>query len=118
MSITSRRMINLAGFAACAAMMGYALYAEHRLMLAPCPLCVFQRVAVIALGSVFLLAAFVVPERRGSRLAAGLIGVIAAIGAGVAGRHVWLKSLPPEEAPFISGCGSTPPTCGAARRTW
>lgn len=102
MSITSRRMINLAGFVACAAMMGYALYAEHRLMLAPCPLCVFQRVAVIALGSVFLLAAFVVPERRGSRLVAGLIGAIAAIGAGVAGRHVWLQSLPPEEVP---ACG-------------
>jgi protein dithiol:quinone oxidoreductase len=102
MSITDRRLINLAGFAACVAMMAYALYAEHRLLLAPCPLCVFQRVAVIALGIVFLLAAFVVPRGRRSKLIAGLIGVIAAIGAGVAGRHVWLQSLPPEEVP---ACG-------------
>jgi protein dithiol:quinone oxidoreductase len=102
MSITDRRLVNLAGFAACAALMAYALYAEHRLLLAPCPLCVFQRVAVIALGIVFLLAAFVVPRGRGSKLIAGLIGVIAAIGAGVAGRHVWLQSLPPDEVP---ACG-------------
>jgi protein dithiol:quinone oxidoreductase len=102
MSITGRRMINLAGFAACAAMMGYALYAEHRLLLAPCPLCVFQRVAVIALGIVFLLAALLAPRGRGSKVLAGLIGVIAAIGAGVAGRHVWLQSLPPDEVP---ACG-------------
>ena len=102
MSITGRRMINLAGFAACAAMMAYALYAEHHLLLAPCPLCVFQRMAVIALGIVFLLAALIAPRRRGSKAIAGLLGVIAAIGAGVAARHVWLQSLPPEEVP---ACG-------------
>ena len=100
--ITSRRMVNLAGFAACAAMMAYALYAEHRLLLAPCPLCVFQRVAVIALGIVFLLAALVNLRGRGGIAMAGLIGVIAAAGAGVAARHVWLQSLPPDRVP---ACG-------------
>lgn len=28
-----------------------------------------------------------------------LIGLVAAIGAGIAGRHVWLQHLPPEQAP-------------------
>ena len=94
--------MNLAGFAACAALMAYALYAEHKLLLAPCPLCVFQRVAVIALGIVFLLAALT-PARRSLRIAqAGLIGLIAAAGAGIAGRHVWLQSLPPDRVP---ACG-------------
>jgi disulfide bond formation protein DsbB len=96
------RIMNLAGFAACDALMAYALYAEHKLLLAPCPLCVFQRVAVIALGIVFLLAALT-PARRSLRIAqAGLIGLIAAAGAGIAGRHVWLQSLPPDRVP---ACG-------------
>jgi disulfide bond formation protein DsbB len=97
-----KRIMNLAGFAACAALMAYALYAEHKLLLAPCPLCVFQRMAVIALGIVFLLAA-VTPARRPVGIAhAVLIGLVAAIGAGIAGRHLWLQSLPPDKVP---ACG-------------
>jgi len=94
--------MNVAGFAACAALMTYALYAEHGLLLEPCPLCVFQRIAVIVLGIVFLLAA-VTPAGRAFRVThAVLIGLVAAIGAGIAGRHVWLQSLPPDEVP---ACG-------------
>ena len=37
--------------------MGFALYSQHVLLLDPCPLCVLQRVAVIGLGVVFLIAA-------------------------------------------------------------
>jgi disulfide bond formation protein DsbB len=96
------RIMNLAGFAACAALMAYALYAEHRLLLPPCPLCVFQRVAVIALGIVFLLAALTRAGRSLRIAHAGLIGLIAVVGAGIAGRHVWLQSLPPEKVP---ACG-------------
>jgi disulfide bond formation protein DsbB len=94
--------MNVAGFAACAALMTYALYAEHGLLLEPCPLCVFQRIAVIVLGIVFLLAA-VTPAGRSFRVThAVLIGLVAAIGAGIAGRHVWLQSLPPDKVP---ACG-------------
>jgi disulfide bond formation protein DsbB len=82
--------------------MAYALYAEYGLLLEPCPLCVFQRIAVIVLGIVFLLAA-VTPAGRAFRVThAVLIGLVAAIGAGIAGRHVWLQSLPPDEVP---ACG-------------
>ncbi|MEX2124131.1 MAG: disulfide bond formation protein B [Woeseia sp.] len=102
MNITRVRTMNLAGFAACAGMMAYALYAEHRLLLAPCPLCVFQRVAVIALGIVFLLAALQQPRRPGRVVYAGLIGLAAAAGAAIAGRHVWLQSLPADQVP---ACG-------------
>jgi disulfide bond formation protein DsbB len=102
MNIPGKRFINLIGFAACSGMMAYALYAEHRLLLAPCPLCVFQRVAVIALGIVFLIAALVVARRSGRIVYAGLIGLVAAIGAAIAGRHVWLQNLPAEQVP---ACG-------------
>jgi disulfide bond formation protein DsbB len=52
-----RRPINFAGFLICAALIGYALYAQFKLGLDPCPLCIFQRIGIVALGVVFLIAA-------------------------------------------------------------
>jgi disulfide bond formation protein DsbB len=46
-----------------------------------------------------LLAALHNPERLGRRVYGSLIGVSAAFGALVAGRHVWLQSLPPDQVP-------------------
>ena len=102
MTLPGVRLANIAGFLACAGLMAYALYAEHVLFLMPCPLCVFQRMAVIGLGVIFLLAAIHNPGDLGRRIYAGLIFVAAAAGVGVAGRHVWLQNLPPEEVP---SCG-------------
>lgn len=102
MNIPATRQLNLAGFVACAGMMGYALYAEYGLMLTPCPLCVFQRLAVIAIGVIFLLAALQNPDGWGRRIYAALILVAAGAGVGVAGRHVWLQNLPPDKVP---SCG-------------
>ncbi len=53
MTLPNRRLLNLAGFLACAGMMGFALYAQHVLLLDPCPLCIIQRIATISLGSYF-----------------------------------------------------------------
>ena len=98
----SQRRLNLAGFAACVAMMGYALYSQHFLGLDPCPLCIFQRVAVTLLGLIFLLAAVHGPGRRGS-VVYGVLGSLAAgAGAAIAGRHVWLQNLPADKVP---SCG-------------
>ena len=44
-------------FLFCAGLMAYALYAEHALGLDPCPLCIFQRVAVMAVGITAVIAA-------------------------------------------------------------
>lgn len=102
MNNLSTRQLNLAGFLACAGMMAYALYAEHVLMLMPCPLCVFQRMAVIALGIVFLVAAIHNPAGNGRRVYAALVLLAGGAGVGVAGRHVWLQNLPADEVP---ACG-------------
>lgn len=102
MNLTGRRQLNFAGFFACAGLMAYALYAEHVLLLMPCPLCVFQRMAVIALGVVFLVAALHHPRGGGRRVYAILVLLAAGAGVGVAGRHVWLQNLPPDQVP---SCG-------------
>ena len=102
MKIPASRQLNLVGFAACVGMMSYALYAQHGLMLTPCPLCVFQRMAVIGLGAVFLLAALHHPAGWGRRVYAASILLVAGIGIGVAGRHLWIQNLPPDKVP---SCG-------------
>ncbi|MEL6868671.1 MAG: disulfide bond formation protein B [Pseudomonadota bacterium] len=97
------RMANLLTFVICAAMMGYALYAEHVLELFPCPLCVFQRIAVIGLGAFSLLAALHNP-RGGGRYVYTLLSLVAAgFGIAIAGRHVWLQNLPPDQVPSCGG---------------
>lgn len=98
-SLISPRPLNLLGFTACVALMAAALVLQYIEGLEPCPLCILQRVAVILLGAVFLLAALHNPAATGRRIYAGGCLVISVIGAGIAGRHVWLQHLPPEEVP-------------------
>jgi disulfide bond formation protein DsbB len=98
------RVGNALGAAICAAMLAFALYSEKVLGLAPCPLCMFQRVAILALGIVFLLAALHAPGRTGGRVYAVLIVAAAGAAVAVAARHVYVQSLPP----------GTVPACGAS----
>ena len=102
MTLPGPRLLNLAGFLACAGMMSFALYAQHVLLLDPCPLCVFQRIATISLGLVFLAAAIHGPGRAGARVYALLILLTAGFGVGVATWHVRLQNMPADEVP---GCG-------------
>ena len=102
MELPSKRTLNLLGFAACVAMMAYALFSQHVLGLDPCPLCIFQRVGIVMLGLVFMVAALHDPGDKGSRAYAALVLVAGGGAAGVAGRHVWLQNLPPDKVP---ACG-------------
>lgn len=82
--------------------MAFALYLQHGVGLEPCPLCVFQRVAVIAAGGIALLAALHGPQAGGQRVYAALTALAALAGVIVAGRHVWLQHLPADQVP---ACG-------------
>lgn len=94
-----RRLMNGLGALLCGGLLGYALYAEHVLGLEPCPLCVFQRVAVLALGFVFLAAYVHKPGRTGARVYGGLAVLAAGAGIGFAGRQLWLQGLPADQVP-------------------
>jgi len=98
----SRRQVNGLGAAACAGMMGFALFAQHVMGLEPCPLCILQRVGTVSLGLVFLLAALHDAGRTGARVWGVLLLLTAAVSASVSARHVWLQSLPPDQVP---ACG-------------
>ena len=98
-----RRLINLAGFLACALLLGYAYFAQSQLHLEPCPLCIFQRIGIALLGVVFLAAALHHPRGRGRYGYALLIALAALVTAGVAARHMYVQSLPPGSLP---SCGA------------
>ena len=93
----------LFGFAACAALLAYAVFAQYGQFYEPCPLCIFQRVAMAAVGIIGLAAALHAPKGAAGRRAWGILAFLAAaIGAAIAARHVWLQHLPPEKVP---ACG-------------
>ncbi|MFZ1830548.1 MAG: disulfide bond formation protein B [Candidatus Competibacteraceae bacterium] len=95
----SRQRVNGLGLLICAAGLGFAYYAQFYLGLTPCPLCIFQRLALLAVGLAFLAVTLHRPQDGWAKVYGVLIGLIAAVGAGIAARHVWLQHLPPEEAP-------------------
>lgn len=83
--------------------LGFAYVLEYGFGLEPCPLCILQRVAMFATGVVFLAAVLHAPAGRAGRWSYGLLAILAAgAGAGIAGRHVWLQSLPADQVP---ACG-------------
>lgn len=97
---------NLAGAVVCFALYGYALYAQHVLGFEPCPLCMFQRFGVIALGAAFVLAAgLALPKGRwGGFTAVALVLLATMVAAGVAGRHVYVQAQP---AGTYESCGAS-----------
>jgi protein dithiol:quinone oxidoreductase len=99
----NRRLINFAGAAACLCMLAYAIYTTEVGGLEPCPLCIFQRITVLALGVAFLAAGIHNPRRWGTWVYAGLIGLAALATVGVSARHVYIQSQPPGSIP---ACGA------------
>lgn len=84
---------------------GYALFAQYVLHLDPCPLCVFQRLAFALFGVIALAALVHNPKGLGQRVYSGLLFAAAGLGAGIAGRHVWLQHLPADQVPACGGMG-------------
>ena len=94
-----RRAGYLVGALFCAGLIGFALYLQYQQGEDPCPLCIFQRVAVIASGVIFLLAALHGPGDRGARAYAGLLLLSNGVGGAIATRHVWIQHLPKDQVP-------------------
>jgi protein dithiol:quinone oxidoreductase len=95
---------NFLGFVACAGLLAYAYYAQVVMHLDPCPLCIFQRIGVFALGVVFLIGALHDPAPLGRRVYAVLLALAALATIGIALRHLYIQSLPPDSVP---ACGAS-----------
>jgi disulfide bond formation protein DsbB len=91
------------GFIASFGLVGVALLIQTKYHLEPCPLCISQRIAMMALGVVFLLGVLLNPKRSGRYLHAGLEVIAALVGAAIALRHIWIQANPDK---VMSECGA------------
>jgi len=80
-------------------MIATALIMEHVMGLVPCPLCLMQRVWMIIVGTIAVAA---LAHGRSIGIYPLLGVVTAGIGGGFSIRHLYLQTLPPNEAP---SCG-------------
>jgi disulfide bond formation protein DsbB len=83
--------------------MGFALYAEHALGMKPCPLCIFQRIALMAVGVMALLAWFTQRVRCLQSLLLLASTVFALAGLGFSSWQVYLQYFVPEDK--LPSCG-------------
>jgi disulfide bond formation protein DsbB len=98
--IRPRALLGLV-FAGCTSMLAYGLYLQHVQGLEPCPMCIMQRYAFVAVAAVALVGALHGARRAGLRVYAALMGAAAVAGGGVAARQSWLQHNPPP----INDCG-------------
>lgn len=98
------RGLNLLGVLVCIGLLLYAWYSQSVLGLEPCPLCIFQRIGIAAIGVLFLLAAVQNPHRWGGRVYGVLLLIAALATIGVAARHIWIQSQPPGT---VASCGAS-----------
>ena len=94
------RTLHAVGFTLCvSALLIAILFMERYLGLAPCPLCVLDRIVVGTMALVFALAFVHDPAAMGNRIYAGVNAALGLLGIAIAARHVYLQGLPPGEVP-------------------
>ncbi len=86
--------------AASVALLAFGLYLQHEAGLEPCPMCIVQRYAWMAVALLAATAALI-PGKTVRRVAVGLLVLVALFGAFVAARQSWLQWFPPE----VFACG-------------
>ncbi len=98
----SYRVSFFAGFVFSAGLVAFTLYAQYKLGMDACPLCILQRFMMMVLAVLFLLGALHAPSGAGRWVYISLVVVAALTGGGISARHLWIQSLPPDQVP---SCG-------------
>ncbi|NOZ11997.1 MAG: disulfide bond formation protein B [Gammaproteobacteria bacterium] len=100
MRIPTYRLINTLGLSVCVTAMLFAvLFLQGTLKLEPCPLCIVDRIIIMAIGLVFFIAIVQNPKRTGQRIYSGINLALVSLGLAVGARHVWLQHLPADQVP-------------------
>ncbi len=98
------RFAYFTAFLCVCAMLGVTYYLQFFANFKPCPLCILQRCALVAMGCVFFFGALLRLEKSGKLTLSALAYLFALLGALLAARQVWIQHLPP----------NTSPDCGAS----
>ncbi|NNM58186.1 MAG: disulfide bond formation protein B [Legionellales bacterium] len=86
----------------CLGLIGFAIYLQTVMSLAPCPLCEIQRLVFLLIAFVSVIALLLKPSYKGICWFSGIIAILALLGALIAGHQVWLEIYPP---PPSTSCG-------------
>lgn len=87
----------------CLGLVAVGMELQNLLRLAPCPLCIFQRLLYIVIGLIGLIG-FALPAGR--MLWSALIACLGLLGLGVATHQTWMQAFPE----LATECGLTDPT--------
>jgi protein dithiol:quinone oxidoreductase len=98
----SSRTVFLLGFLLCLSMLLVAGYFQFIAHFEPCPLCILQRLAILLVGVIFLIAALHNPNTTGVRIYGVLIALFSLVGGSISAWHVRLQNLPADQVP---SCG-------------
>lgn len=96
------RLTNVALVLGTAGLIGIGLYFQYVMGLAPCALCITQRIFIIAVGFAAAVAAIFGFSGWPRRLMAGFGILFAILGGSISSRQLWLQSLPEDQVP---ACG-------------
>lgn len=95
----NNRVVFLGIFLTCLGLLGFGMVLQHVIHLEPCPLCILQRMAFIAVGVIALVAVVHNPSLRGGKIYAGLVSFASAVGGSIAAWQVHLQHMPPGQVP-------------------
>ena len=79
-----------------------ALYMQYVMEMIPCALCMTQRVFIIAVGVVALIAWLFRAQQKSLKIYSVIGALLAVLGGSFSARHIWLQSLPED---LVPGCG-------------
>ena len=98
----NRKRMSFLVFLTCALLLCFAFYLELVEGLDPCPLCTLQRACIAVGGSFALIASMHNPGRVGFLCYAVFQVLFFSIGGALAGRQIYLQSLPTD---LVPSCG-------------
>lgn len=102
--LTNLRALCALTVIASVSLLGAAYYFELVMELEPCPMCIMQRIVVLAIGLIALIALVHNPKSfTGKKVYASLAGLTSLAGIAISIRHSWIQAFPPEDIP---SCGA------------
>ena len=77
-------------------LLGFGAILQQWKHIEPCPMCIMQRYAFLAVGVIALVGALQNPARMGQKIYSVLIVLAAGTGLGIGARQSWLQWFPPK----------------------
>jgi disulfide bond formation protein DsbB len=99
MNLFTPRLSYLYGFLCILGMLALGFYLQFWKGIAPCPLCLLQRIMMFILGIIFLFGMTLSYKKYRYMVIGALAMIFSVFGAMLAARQVWIQHLPANQSP-------------------